>query len=290
MRAEPRAGKRVQPRHVRPPALYEGPPGVHARPPEIHTRAIDMVLKPPDQRGRTSPGLGSDPPSPTEEQPGQDVGQKAPSQAVGGDASRAALNAAALQTLSMSKVTQDPVKPMMYVHRGHLYYHKPAAILAGVKSQDTSYLADTAHHGGSSAPVLPRLHHKGSSVGLGADGAEPKDALWPSKRESRRSIEESAGGFVPPIPSSRAEAVATADQLRRALSVLRPDSDVTEVCPSILPHPFQPEDARPAWGTHGQPRRGSHTASPPPLDGCAGDPTVERCLRPSRAAGRCPLQ
>ena len=110
-----------------------------------------------------------------------------------------ALNAAALQALRVG------TSPSYRVHQGRIVWSKQAVQLDGVHSSDVSYLADRAGHGLSSRASRPmsRNHH-----------------FSPRRVAADVALE----GLV--VPASRADAVATADRLRRELEGINPtDAD-----------------------------------------------------------------
>ena len=80
-----------------------------------------------------------------------------------GDVVRTALNAAALQTLSMKQATGHANKHVR-VYRGNLIYNIDPVIINGARSHDVSYIADTRGHGNSG-------YHPGTGVGAGVGGA-----------------------------------------------------------------------------------------------------------------------
>ena len=190
-----------------------------------------------------------------------------------GDAASAALNAAALQTLSMKQAEQQ-----YRVYRGQIMYTRAGILLDGVNSHDTSFLADapsgararvsdpragpSGTQGGAppgaaahASTSLSQAYGGGGGVGGGGGGGiglsaggslsarEPrergggggggggksKSARRPPRGDrgeyGERSGNKGVGnkGEHAPEPSSRAQAVAAADHLRRALLEL-PDS------------------------------------------------------------------
>ena len=77
-----------------------------------------------------------------------------------GDGAHTALNAAALQRLSLK---QHSKHAGVRVYRGNLVNNSDGAILDGVRSVDVSYIADTRGHGSSTAAAMV--------VGIGGAGA-----------------------------------------------------------------------------------------------------------------------
>ena len=72
-----------------------------------------------------------------------------------GDAASAALNAAALQVLSMKQAQQT-----YKLYNGQILPGQPSTLLAGVHSQDVSYIAD-GNNGRTRLPHgLPRQRHR----------------------------------------------------------------------------------------------------------------------------------
>lgn len=133
-----------------------------------------------------------------------------------GDGTRMALNAAALQTLSMKQATglQSEAAPSVRVFRGNLLPQRDPVILDGVKSADVSYIADTRGHGGSNHKRATKPADKPAAGGR----MRPHPPPGPRKHREEPPHAESAPNSARDVaPSSRAEAVATADQLRRAL-------------------------------------------------------------------------
>lgn len=147
-----------------------------------------------------------------------------------GDGTRAVLNAAALQKLSMVEATGQGQK--LRVYNGRLLRGLDPAILDGVSSADVSYIADAAGEYGS-------MRGRGRS-GRGRGGARARvPALF--DRASDRGAERGGkdgevgeggeggeGGRTELVPPSRADAVATADALRRGLDGLGARASVDE--------------------------------------------------------------
>lgn len=184
-----------------------------------------------------------------------------------GDAASAALNAAALQTLSMKQAEQQ-----YRLYRGQIMYGRAGILLDGVHSHDVSYIADApsqAAGGGNRSRVSdPRAGAPGG-VPSGAPSGEPANTslshaelaarelrelrehrdrrdrgrdggdrgggggggsgLGKSKSARHRGERgEAHGGRTEHEPSSRAQAVAAADHLRRALLELPGDVELDE--------------------------------------------------------------
>ena len=76
-----------------------------------------------------------------------------------GDGAHTALNAAALQRLSLK---QHSKHAGVRVYRGNLVNNSDGAILDGVRSVDVSYIADTRGHGSSTA-AEPQQHARNAS-------------------------------------------------------------------------------------------------------------------------------
>ena len=121
----------------------------------------------------------------------------------GADVAQLALNAAAMQTLLMKQAGGGS----LHVHHGKLIYGKAPLLLDGHKSKDVSYIADSPGHGGN-APIStsPRQRRPSRKVSPPHEshGSDPEL----SRADARAEVN----------PSSRAEAVAAADVLRRQLS------------------------------------------------------------------------
>ena len=146
-----------------------------------------------------------------------------------GDAFQLALNAAALQTLSLKHGGSAPVR----VYRGQLLPPRESGnLLDGSRSSDVSHIADTHGHGGhrarstrhsSSAASEPGNRRTRSRAPITDPLISPRA---PSELPSPRTL------VMPELPSShpasRAEVVATADQLRQSLLALSDTAEVRE--------------------------------------------------------------
>ncbi len=171
-----------------------------------------------------------------------------------GNGARTALNAAALQTLSMKQAMgqQHSKYAGVRVYRGNLLHDRDPVILDGVRSADVSYIADTRGHGSSMATAGSVAGGPGAPAGAGTAAAagaglrmrpQPPTVALTRPSGGRRlsggllgaeepSTAEAATGApvassrAEVLPASRAEAVATADQLRLGLLGLPAGADV----------------------------------------------------------------
>lgn len=149
-----------------------------------------------------------------------------------GDAASAALNAAALQTLSMKGYADHEYR----VYRGRIINTKPGKVLNGIASHDVSYIADDrrrqtggrtrlAPDGGGGALVAAMPPSAAMAQPAAPSAAAPGDAQVIKAKPAGGGAggggrRERSKAAADPIPSSRAEAVAAADQLRLALTEL----------------------------------------------------------------------
>ena len=117
-----------------------------------------------------------------------------------GEAAEVALNAAAMQELTMK---QGCGPGYTNLHRGKFVFNSLAKGSDGErKSKDMSCVHDCLGHGAPTAPRRQRVGH----------GRSPRQ-----KREVYKGDPEAEPPRDEPSPSSRAEAVAAADELRRSL-------------------------------------------------------------------------
>lgn len=205
--------------------------GKTANGPTPASNVVQNIVRPPlEDRGAGTmiiAGIqGQDSPRPPNEQH-----ERLPRPGGVGDAASAALNAAALQELSMKGTDHE-----YRLYRGRILPIKPGKLLAGQTSQDTSYIADQ----NLLAAQRPRrrrvaiVQERPKQETAVAGNAPAWAAAAPSAGEVADLVAERAGlpfadeaqrrrtrapAPAEPVPSSRAEAVAAADQLRRGLSV-----------------------------------------------------------------------
>lgn len=154
-----------------------------------------------------------------------------------GDAAAVNLNAAALQTLSMPADAQ----PDYRVYRGQILPSKPGKLLDGGKSHDVSYIADQRTGAGRarvssddadkepSSPTRSEAAEVAAAIDAavamaGAPRLTPRPPAKSDRGGGRR--ERFTRAPAEPLPSSRAEAVIAASELRRALSELPEQREV----------------------------------------------------------------
>lgn len=131
-----------------------------------------------------------------------------------GDPAMAALNAAAFQMLATSG-TQT-----YRLHQGRMMWQQRPPMLDGIKSQDLSYYADRVGHGQLSRElVAPRTPRAPLSP------PPPADPIFPRVQTSSPRSRNAKDGA---LPCSRAEAIATADKLRRGLEGLDAEAALAE--------------------------------------------------------------
>ena len=140
-----------------------------------------------------------------------------------GDAASAALNAAALQTLSRQGRPDHEYR----VYRGRIVPTQQRRVLNGVASHDISYIADDRTRPGAGARARVPSDVGGRGGSLSPPPADPISQALVQPVSGRRARAKAPSEALP-VPSSRAEAVAAADQLRRGLDELSNNGSLEE--------------------------------------------------------------